>query len=112
MTTHLMNLQPKYFDFIKDGTKRIELRLYDEKRRQIQLGDIIEFFKSEDDKIRTEVIGLLRYHSFKDLFEDFSISILADVSMNKDELLKVLSEFYSPEQQVEYGVIGIRLKLV
>ena len=53
MTTHLMNLQPKYFDFIKDGTKRIELRLYDEKRRQIQLGDIIEFSKSEDDKIRT-----------------------------------------------------------
>ncbi len=27
-----MNLQPKYFDFIKDGTKRIELRLFDEKR--------------------------------------------------------------------------------
>ena len=30
-----MNLQPKYFDFIKGGTKRIELRLYDEKRQSI-----------------------------------------------------------------------------
>ena len=29
---HEMGLQSKYFDYIKDGTKRIELRLFDEKR--------------------------------------------------------------------------------
>jgi ASC-1-like (ASCH) protein len=80
MKIHEMNLQPKYFDFMKEGTKRIELRLFDEKRSQIELGDIIEF------------------------------SILADVSMTKDELLGVLSEFYAPERQAEYGVIGIRLR--
>lgn len=107
-----MNLQPKYFDFIKDGTKRIELRLYDEKRSQIQLGDIIEFSKSENDKFKAEVIGLLRYDSFKDLFEDFDVSVLADSSMTKEELLNVLSEFYIPEKQAQYGVIGIRLKLI
>ena len=94
-----MNLQPKYFDFIKDGTKRIELRLYDEKRRSIQLGDIIEFAKSENEKFKAEVIGLLRYNSFADLFEDFDISILADASMTKQELLEVLGEFYSEEKQ-------------
>lgn len=107
-----MNLQPRYFDFIKDGTKRIELRLYDEKRSQIQLGDVIEFSKSETDKLRAEVIGLLRYGSFQDLFEDFDISILADASMTKEELLNVLSEFYTPEKQAQYGVVGIRLRLV
>ncbi len=109
---HKMNLQPRYFDFIKDGTKRIELRLYDEKRSQIQLGDVIEFSKSETDKLRTEVVGLLRYGSFQDLFEDFDISILADASMTKDELLNVLNEFYTPEKQAQYGVVGIRLRLV
>lgn len=107
-----MNLQPSYFDFIKDGTKRIELRLFDEKRQQIQLGDIIEFTKSEDDKFKAEVIGLLRYNSFNDLFEDFDISILADKSMTKQELLDVLSEFYTPEKQAEFGVLGIRLKIL
>ncbi len=107
-----MNLQPRYFDFIKDGTKRIELRLFDEKRQQIQLGDIIEFTKSEDDKFKAEVIGLLRYNSFNDLFEDFDISILADKSMTKQELLDVLSEFYTPEKQAEFGVLGIRLKIL
>lgn len=112
MKTYEMNLQPKYFDFMKDGTKRIELRLHDEKRSQIELGDIIEFSKSENDKLKAEVIGLLRYNSFKDLFEDFDISILADASMTKDELLDVLSEFYTLEKQAEYGVVGIRLKML
>ena len=36
---HEMKLQPKFFDFIKYGTKRIEPRLYDEKRRNIELED-------------------------------------------------------------------------
>ena len=112
MKTHEMNLQPKYFDFMKEGTKRIELRLYDEKRSQMELGDIIEFSKSENDKLKAEVIGLLRYNSFKDLFEDFDISILADASMTKEELLSVLSEFYTPEKQAKYGVVGIRLKML
>ena len=107
-----MNLQPKYFDFIKDGTKRIELRLYDEKRRSIQLEDIIEFAKFDDEKFKAEVVGLLRYNSFADLFEDFDISILADSSMTKQELLEVLGEFYSEEKQAEFGVIGIRIKLI
>lgn len=112
MKTHEMNLQPKYFDFIKDGTKRIELRLFDEKRQQIGLGDTIEFVKSENEKFKAEVIGLLRYNSFNDLFEDFDISILADKSMTKQGLLDVLSEFYTPEKQAEFGVLGIRLKLL
>ena len=107
-----MNLRPKYFDFLKDGTKRIELRLYDEKRRSIQLGDIIEFAKSDDEKFKAKVVGLLRYNSFANLFEDFDISILADSSMTKQELLEVLGEFYSEEKQAEFGVIGIRIKLI
>lgn len=112
MKTHEMNLQPKYFDFIKNGTKRIELRLFDEKRQQIQLGDIINFTKSENENFKAEVIGLLRYKSFEDLFKDFDISLLADTTMTKQELIDTLSEFYTLEKQTRFGVIGIRLKLI
>ena len=72
MKVHEMNLQPKYFDFIKDGTKRIELRLYDEKRRSIQLGDIIEFAKSDDEKFKAEVVGLrIRFSTYATLHKEF-----------------------------------------
>ena len=112
MKTHKMNLQPRYFNFIKDGTKRIELRLYDEKRSQIELGDTIEFANPEGDKFTARVIGLLRYQTFAELFKDFDIAVLADASMSKDELLNVLGEFYTPEDQAKYGVVGIKLELL
>lgn len=37
---HEMKLQPEYYDFILNGTKRIEIRLFDEKRQQIKIGDM------------------------------------------------------------------------
>ena len=108
--THKMNLQDKYFDFIKNGTKRIELRLNDEKRQQIKIGDLIKFSNGKD-KFTAKVIGLLKYQDFKTLFNDFGIEILADKTMTKEELLGVLSEFYTPEKQEKFGVLGIRVEL-
>lgn len=110
---HEMKLQPKYFNYIKEGTKRIELRLYDEKRKKISIGDTIIFYKEPElsDKIKTKVIGLLRYNSFKELFNDYDISILADKSMTKEELINTLEEFYPKDEQSKYGVIGIKIEL-
>lgn len=108
---HEMKLQPKYYDFIKNGTKRIELRLNDEKRSLIQLGDTIKFLKEPEltESMEVDVVGLLRYSNFTDLFKDFSIEIMADSSMTKEELLNVLQEFYTVEKQKQYGVLGIRI---
>lgn len=109
---HEMKLQPKYFDYIQNGTKKIELRLYDEKRSIINLGDEIEFLKEPEltEKMKVKVIGLLRYNTFTDLFNDFNIDDLADTSMTKEELLNVLQEFYTTEKQNQYGVLGIRIE--
>ena len=49
---------------------------------------------------------------FEDLFEDFDIAILADKSMTKQELISVLSQFYTEEKQAKFGVIGFRLRLL
>ncbi len=40
---HEMLLAPKPFEMMKSGQKTIELRLYDEKRKHIQIGDRIRF---------------------------------------------------------------------
>jgi ASC-1-like (ASCH) protein len=106
-----MGLQPKYFDYIKNGTKRIELRLYDEKRKHIRIGDIIEFSDGKN-KMQVKVVGLLRYDTFRTLFKDFDISILSDTSMSKEEMLDVMEEFYPIEKQRDLGVIGIRIELI
>ena len=40
---HQMKLNNKPFNMIKNGRKNIELRLYDEKRRKLNIGDEIIF---------------------------------------------------------------------
>ena len=109
---HVLKLQPKYFDYINNGTKRIELRLYDEKRQKINIGDTIVFKREPklDVTMKVKVIGLLRYSKFEELIEDFDIEMLADRSMKKQELLDVLEEFYTKEEQEKYGVLGIRFE--
>ena len=110
---HEMKLQPKYYNYILNGTKRIEIRLYDEKRQQINIGDTIKFLKEPDlkESFNAKVVGLLRYNSFEDMFKDYDISVLADKSMTKEELINVLEEFYTKEKQEQYGVLGIRIEL-
>ena len=111
---HEMKLQLKYFEYILNGTKRIEIRLNDEKRQLINIGDEIEFVKEPEltEKFNAKVVGLLRYDSFYEMFKDFDIKMLADESMTKEELMDVLEEFYTKEKQEKYGVLGIRIELI
>lgn len=111
---HEMKLQPEYYDFILNGTKRIEIRLYDEKRKNIKVGDTIKFLKEPElkESFETKVVELLRYDSFVDMFKDFDISVLADISMTKEELIDDLEQFYTKEKQEQYGVLGIRIELL
>ena len=111
---HEMKLQPEYYNFILNGTKRIEIRLSDEKRQQIKIGDTIKFLKEPDlnEAFNAKVPGLLRYNSFEDMFKDFDISILSDRSMTKEQLIAVLEQFYTKEKQEQYGVLGIRIDLL
>ena len=45
--TQKMNLNPEPFEMIFSGQKTIELRLNDEKRQMIKVGDMIEFIQNE-----------------------------------------------------------------
>lgn len=111
---HEMKLQPKYYDFILNGTKRIEIRLFDEKRQQIKIGDTIKFLKEPEliESFNVKVVDLLRYNNFEEMFKDFDISVLVDKSMTKEELISVLEEFYTKEKQEQYGVLGIKIELL
>ena len=110
MNTYRMNLQPKYLSYIKGGTKRIELRLFDEKRQKIKIGDTIIFWSTGDDEISCMVTGLLHYANFELLLNDFDISMLADATASKQEILDDLDAFYPVEKQAELGVLGIRFE--
>lgn len=111
MSTHHLKLATVPFDAIVSGQKTIESRLYDEKRRQVQIGDKIIFTNREnpDQAVTVEVIGLLRYKTFKDLFSHNNPGKFGGESVQWLE--NQINEFYSMEDQLESGVIGIEFKL-
>lgn len=112
MTTHQMKLATDLFEKITIGKKIIESRLYDEKRQQINIGDQIEFSRNDDPtkKVLTKVKALYLYESFEELFSDFPSKYFGRES--KDELAKEIEIFYSKDEQMKCGVIGIKIELV
>jgi ASC-1-like (ASCH) protein len=68
--THGLQLAREPFEAIASGRKTIESRLFDKKRKQIQLDDIIVCTNRDNlaQTLQARVIGLLRYRSFTDLF--------------------------------------------
>jgi len=111
---HEIKLQPKYYNYMLNGTKRIEIRLNDEKRQLIKIGDKIRIFKEPDlkDYFEVMVVDLLKYNNFDEMFNDLDITLLADKSMSKEQLMIELEKFYSKEKQSRYGVLGIKIELI
>lgn len=109
MTCHL-NEEP--YNLIKNGTKTIEMRLYDEKRQKIKVGDIIEFInRSTEERIITKVKALHLYNSFEELYKHFD---KISLGYKEDEEAKPsdMEKYYPLEEQEKYGVVGIELEKV
>ena len=106
-----MHLDERYYNSIKNGFKTIEMRLNDEKRQQLKVGDILEFKNRANDEIlKTTITNIYHYPSFKEIFENFDRESLGF----KDDLdfsYKDMENFYSIEDQEKYGVIAIEVKV-
>jgi ASC-1-like (ASCH) protein len=107
-----MKLQEEPFLNIVSGRKTIESRLFDEKRRLIKVGDIIQFNNEQDlsKSVKVEVIALLNYQTFDALFADFPPDCFG--LPNKAGLIAQIEKYYSKEDQKKYGVLGIKIKLL
>ncbi len=105
-----MRLVEFAFNAIKNKEKDIEIRLNDLKRQQIKEGDTI-IFENVDTKeiIKTEVIKLHHFKTFKELFDTFDHKRLG-VKESDDE--SMMNNFYSLEEQELYGALGIEIKLI
>ena len=106
--THTMSLKEKYFNLIFKGEKNVELRLFDEKRKQINVGDTITFIKSGSDaRFDIRVVGLVRAANFERLFDIVNPKKCGFA--NIDEAIQTMEQFYDKEAQRKNGVIGIVL---
>ncbi len=109
-----MQLQPSPFEMIRAGTKTIELRLFDEKRKKIKIGDTILFTNTASKEVlEVKVLELQVFDSFEALYRQLP---LTDCGYTKDNVDAASSDdmnaYYPKEMQQKYGVVGIRLALL
>ena len=113
--THHMNLHPGPFAYIKSGRKTFELRLYDEKRRLIQVGDIL-IFAHADDATQTCAAEVKALHLFPDFDALYATLPLERCGYSPDEIATAspadMNVYYSEEKQARYGVVGIEIQLI
>ena len=107
---HTMNVKTKYYNLLKSGEKTIELRLFDEKRQKIKVGDEIIFSDSSNsnDNFKATVLKLHHAENFNALCQIIKPEQAGFSS--KEELISVLEEFYTPSAQKKFGVVGIEIK--
>ncbi|MDO4963492.1 MAG: ASCH domain-containing protein [bacterium] len=108
---HKMRLHNDPFIKIKNGTKTVELRLNDEKRSLVKIGDTIEFTnRSNEETIIVDVIDIKKYNSFEELYSHFN---KIEMGYNEEDIIdpKDMEKYYTKEEQDKYGVLGIVIKI-
>ena len=108
------HLDEDVFVVVKNGIKNVEVRVYDEKRRKMKIGDEIIFLKRplEEEKIVTRIVDLKVFKDFNELVSKYNIERLYLDTFSKEEFINLLGRFYSKEEQDKFGVVAIEFEVI
>lgn len=111
MKIHTIHLHPEPFLLVKNGSKNLECRINDEKRKTFNVGDQLVFEnRGTGEKLFSTISNLYRYNTFSELFESHSPSTYGGI--NKETSLQNIQQFYSKEEEMKFGVVGIEFILL
>lgn len=112
---HEMRLNTNPFEKIRAGKQTVELRLNDEKRRLLKVGDTIEFLERDmDQRFRVRVTALHHAPTFVDLLSGMVPAAAAgyEPSWTPEQVSDWMRRYYSAEEEKKDGVVGIEFVLV
>ena len=106
-----MSVRNKYFNLIKSGQKDIELRAFDEKRRQMKAGDKFLLYDAEntDNYIICKILNLHVAPDFETLFEKIDIKRTGFTTIQ--DLEDVVFKFITKEDFAKNSVVGIEIEV-
>ena len=110
-----MRLNSVPFSMIASGNKTIEMRLYDEKRQKIAIGDTICFTDVSDATrvLHTKVKDLFVFPSFEALYKALPLTECGYTAESvKYASPEDMRQYYSPEQERQYGVLAIKIEII
>ncbi|MCX6728497.1 MAG: ASCH domain-containing protein [Candidatus Saccharibacteria bacterium] len=113
MNTYKNHRAEPYFTFLKNGQKTIEGRVRKGKYAQIKVGDYIEVYNNEEtSRVNVRVKRVTAYPSILEMLENEELKKLLPDIDTIYKGVKLYGKFYSPQQELEFGMVAIEIELI
>ena len=120
MPSFSWNLDNTYYDYVKNSQKIYEIRVLDDKRKLINVGDSIIFNNRDNIQrplLSTKVSEIKIYGDFKEALEDTPLSEVLPNVETIDEGIKIYESFPHGEETYKeasekYGVVRFKFSKV
>lgn len=112
---HSMKLNVEPFEAVRNHRKTVEIRLNDEKRQNVKIGDTIVFTNIEDPekKLRVKVTEKRVFDTFQKLFNYYNNGEMGyedDASLAQK--VAGIYSIYDQTDELNYGVVALKIELV
>jgi ASC-1-like (ASCH) protein len=115
-SVHSMQLDTIYFDYILNGDKEYETRVFDEKRKKIKLLDVVKFSDKESDRTFKAIITELSWFSnFRDAISEVGIRKVLPNARTLEDGVSTYENFdggnYKKNSE-KFGVLRMKFSLL
>ena len=103
----------KVYDNMLAETKKVQIRLLNEKSSKIKIGDKIKFSVVDDENtyLNVKVTNLYHFKNIEDLWENKNFIIL-DKETSKEEFVKLFYEIFGENEVKTHTIIGIEFEII
>ena len=111
---HEMLIKPEYFELVKAGIKKYEVRTNDDRRKNMHVGDYIKLIK-EPEKVETLMLQITRkieYPNFTVLYDSLPKKDVGFEGRTTESIVNELRRFYSEELENQLGAVAIEVAIV
>ena len=110
----IMKLRPEFFEQVRSGKKIYEIRLNDEKRQKIIVGDTIIFKKEPEllDGVIVKVVDIKRFESFEQMAQTLSLASVGFEGKNASYVSRFYNKIYPKADEKHYGVVAFKIELI
>lgn len=119
---HEIGVESSLVEAIRSGEKTIEGRLGKPRFLQIKEGDTIRvrediwkdgvIIGTHDDSLRVEVAQVLFFETFREMLEAVNFEAAVPSANTIEAAIATYAAFYSPQDEKEYGVVALFLKVL
>lgn len=111
---YIENLSEPWFTLISLGLKTVEGRKNKGRFKEMKIGDIVQWTNNDfaPRTVLTEITGKAKYRTFIEYLEAEGLDKCLPSIKDLDTGLSVYYKYFTKEDEKEFGVIAIRLKLL